>query len=189
MSEAGEIERWSGFRAWIYSLFQGNAARNRFLVDYAGVGPGDRVLDVGCGPGASLLEAVKAKADYVAGVDPSPSMVRRAASRVPDAEVREGSAESIPFEDGEFTAVWAISAYHHWADENAGVAEMLRVLRAGGAFYIVERELKPGTTGHGSSYDDAVATAAEITQEFDAPAKVDTLGAGRARYLVITGSK
>lgn len=189
MAGAGEVERWSGLRAWLYSLIQGNAARNRFLVEYAGVGPGDRVLDIGCGPGASLQEAVRAKADYVAGVDPSPSMVRPAANRVPEAEIREGSAESVPFEDDEFTAVWAISAYHHWADTDAGITEMLRVLKPGGAFYIVERELKPGSSGHGASYDDAIGIAADITEKFDVPAKVDTLGAGRARYLVVTGSK
>lgn len=189
MTAGGEIERWSGFRAWVFTLIQGNAARNRFLVEYAGVGPGDSVLDIGCGPGSSLLEAVRAKADYVAGVDPSPSMVKRAANRVPEADVREGSAESIPFDDEEFTAVWAIAAYHHWADPGAGLKEMLRVLRPGGAFYVVERELKPGTTGHGSSHVDATAIAARITQDFDLPARVDTLGAGRHRYMVVAGSK
>jgi hypothetical protein len=51
MSQQAEpIERWSGIKSWLYSLIQGNAKRNSVFVDYAGIGPGDRVLDSDVGP-------------------------------------------------------------------------------------------------------------------------------------------
>ncbi len=81
-------------------------------------------------------------------LDPSPSMVERAAERVPQAEVRLGSAESIPFEDDVFTAAISVSTYHHWADAETGLKEVRRVLAPGGRLLIVERKLKR-SAGHG----------------------------------------
>jgi ubiquinone/menaquinone biosynthesis C-methylase UbiE len=189
VTEASEIERWSGFKAWAYSLIRGTPKNNNALVEYAGVGPGDRVLDIGCGPGAALEGAVAAGADEVSGVDPSPAMVKRAAKRVPKATVQEASAESLPFGDGAFTAVWTISTFHHWADRSGGLAEMLRVLEPGGAFYVVERELIPLKTGHGLSRKEGQQVAARITEDQGVPARVETLEAGRHTYLVVTGSR
>ncbi|MGF1618620.1 MAG: hypothetical protein ACFCU2_12575, partial [Acidimicrobiia bacterium] len=65
MTETAEIEQWSGLKAWAYSLIQGKPKNNNALVEFAGVGPGDRVLDIGCGPGAALEGAVAARADEV----------------------------------------------------------------------------------------------------------------------------
>jgi ubiquinone/menaquinone biosynthesis C-methylase UbiE len=189
VTEASEIERWSGFKAWAYSLIRGTPKNNNALVEYAGVGPGDRVLDIGCGPGAALEGAIAAGADEVSGVDPSPAMVKRAAKRVPKATVQEASAESLPFGDGAFTAVWTISTFHHWADRSGGLAEMLRVLEPGGAFYVVERELIPLKTGHGLSRKEGQQVAARITEDQGVPARVETLEAGRHTYLVVTGSR
>ncbi len=189
MSEPGSVERWSGFKSWAFSLVQGNAKRNSALVQFAGIGPGDMVLDIGCGPGAALEAAVAAGADSVSGVDSSPSMVERASKRVPAATVKEGSAEAIPFDDEAFTAVWSIATFHHWADQDVGLREMLRVIKPGGAFYLVERELKPGKSGHGITPKEAEAATLRITDEFEVPCRVEKLKAGRATYLVITGSR
>lgn len=189
MSESGSIEKWSGFKSWAYSLLHGNAKRNKALVEFAGIGPGDRVLDIGCGPGAALEAALTAGADSVAGVDPSPSMVKRASERVPQAVVREGSVESLPFEDAEFSAVWSISAFHHWADQDGGLTEMLRVVKPGGAFFVVERQLKPGESGHGISPEAAEESALRIIDDFEIPCRVESLDVRKATYLVITGSR
>ncbi len=184
-----EVEKWSGLKSWAFSLVQGNAKRNKGLVEFAGIGPGDRVLDIGCGPGAALEAAVAAGADSVSGVDPSPSMVARASKRVPSAVVKEGSVESLPFDDGEFTAVWSIATFHHWANREGGLKEMLRVVKPGGAFYIVEGELKPRKTdGHGLTRNDAEIAALKIIDDFAVPARVEELKAGRDAYLVIFGS-
>ena len=184
-----EIEKWSGFKSWAFSLVQGNAKRNQQLVAFAGIGPGDRVLDIGCGPGAALEAATAAGADKVCGVDSSPSMVARASKRVPSAVVKDGSAEAIPFDDEAFTAVWSIATFHHWADQDLGLKEMLRVIQPGGAFYLVEGELKPGKSGHGLTPEDAEAMSRKISNDFEVPCRVEKLKAGRANYLVITGSR
>lgn len=181
------VEKWSRFRSWMYSLIQGNPERSEAIVRFAGVGPGDRVLDVGCGPGWSLKHALDAGADSAAGVDPSPSMVKRAANNIPSATIAEGSAESLPFDDGSFTKVWSVAAFHHWANQDRGIAEMMRVLQPSGAFYLAERELKRGTTGHGISEVDAAASAQHIAETFGVSASVEIMKAGSSKYLVVIG--
>jgi len=68
------------------------------LIAFAGVRPGERVLDVGCGPG-SLTEALGAHVgpEHVAAIDPSEPFVAASAERVPAADVRVGAAESLPW--------------------------------------------------------------------------------------------
>ena len=107
-SPAPDVERWSALKVWLFSLFNKNPESNLSAVDRMGLGSDDRFLDLGCGLGAALEHATATGAK-TAGIDPSPSMVERAAERVPRAEVRLGSAESIPFEDDTFTAALAVS--------------------------------------------------------------------------------
>ena len=95
--------------------------------------PGQRALDVGCGPGAltaRLVEALGSAA--VAAVDPSPSFVDAARSRFPDADVRRATAEDLPFADDTFDAVAAQLVVHFMSDPAGGIAEMARVTRPGG---------------------------------------------------------
>jgi SAM-dependent methyltransferase len=103
------------------------------LVDLAGVRAGQRALDVGCGPGALTHELVtRLGADAVAALDPSPPFVAAARERFPGVDVREASAEELPFAAGTFDAALAQLVVHFMADPAAGLAEMARVTRAGG---------------------------------------------------------
>ena len=98
------------------------------------LGPSDRFLDVGCGTGA-LVRRAAALADRAVGVDISPRTVARArelAAGVGGVEFREGSAEALPFADGEFTAVISTTSLHHFADPGLAAREMARVLEPGG---------------------------------------------------------
>ena len=56
----------------------------------------------------------------------------------------DGTAERIPLEDGTATVVSAVASFHHWADPEAGLAEVHRVLRPGGRVVIAERLARPG---------------------------------------------
>ncbi len=103
------------------------------LADLAGIGVGRRVLDVGCGPGALTGELVRRLgADGVAAVDPSESFVAAALARHPGVDVRQATAEQLPFEDSSFDAAIAQLVVHFMADPVAGLGEMRRVTRTEG---------------------------------------------------------
>ncbi|HEX6208412.1 MAG TPA: class I SAM-dependent methyltransferase [Actinomycetota bacterium] len=107
----------------------------RALVRAAGVRPGDRVLDVCAGTGASLAavgEAVGARGLAV-GVDFTPAMLSRAEG------VRVlGDALRLPFLDRSFDATVSAFALRDVADQPACIAEMVRVTRPGGGVAILE---------------------------------------------------
>ena len=106
---------------------------SRELVSTAGIEPGWRVLDVGCGPGGlteTLAELVGA--DHVAAVDPSEPFVESCRERVPGADIRVGAAEELPFAGGEFDAALSELVVNFMTDPVAGVGEMQRVTRPGG---------------------------------------------------------
>jgi ubiquinone/menaquinone biosynthesis C-methylase UbiE len=103
------------------------------LTDLAGVARGQRVLDVGCGPGAltaKLVERVGPSA--VSAVDPSEPFVAAVRARHPGVDARVASAEALPFEDRGFDAALAQLVVHFMRDPVAGLSEMRRVTRAGG---------------------------------------------------------
>jgi SAM-dependent methyltransferase len=103
------------------------------LADLAGVARGQRVLDVGCGPGALTAELVRrVGAEAVAAVDPSEPFVAAARERQPDVDVRHAAAEALPFEDDSFDAGLAQLVVHFMADPVAGLREMARVTKTRG---------------------------------------------------------
>jgi SAM-dependent methyltransferase len=98
------------------------------FADFAGVRAGQRVLDVGCGPGALtsvLVERVGRSS--VAAADPSEQFVAAARERHHGVDVRQAPAEELPFADGEFDAALAQLVVHFMADPVRGLAEMARV--------------------------------------------------------------
>lgn len=182
-----QVERWSPLKVWFYSLFNRSPKSNTAIVDHASLGTDDSFLDVGCGPGAALEHAAASGAQ-VAGVDPSPSMVARASKRVPAADVRVGSAEELPFPDGHFTVVVNVASFHHWADRDAGLREILRVLAAGGRLHIMEGMIKEGKDGHGLDPSDVESLSARLLELGYTDTEVDTVKTGwRHRYYVVTG--
>jgi ubiquinone/menaquinone biosynthesis C-methylase UbiE len=103
------------------------------FADFAGVGSGQRLLDVGCGPGALTAELVRRDGpSAVAAVDPSDPFVAAAQARHPDVDVRRSSAEQLPFDDRSFDAVLAQLVVQFMADPVQGLREMARVARSGG---------------------------------------------------------
>jgi len=104
------------------------------LADLAGVSAGQRALDVGCGPGALTSELVaRLGPERVAAADPSEPFVQAARERNPGVDVRRASAEQLPFSDDEFDAALAQLVVHFMKDPVAGLREMARVTRPGGA--------------------------------------------------------
>ncbi len=103
------------------------------FADLSGVRPGQRVLDVGCGPGALTAElASRVGADAVSAVEPSASFGAAVRERLPGVDVRRSAAEQLPFPDGAFDAALAQLVVHFMADPVLGLREMRRVTRPGG---------------------------------------------------------
>jgi SAM-dependent methyltransferase len=101
------------------------------LVEAAGIGPGDRVLDVACGPGYPGAAAAGREASVV-GVDIAPAMVKLAAGLRPDLDFRVADCARLPFADAEFDVAISNFGLPHFADPEAVVIEMARVTRLGG---------------------------------------------------------
>ena len=103
------------------------------FVEVARLAPGQRALDVGCGPGAltaRLVDVVGARG--VSAVDPSEPFVAAAQERFPGVDIAIGTAESLPFDDTSFDAALAQLVVHFMRDPVAGLREMARVTRPGG---------------------------------------------------------
>ncbi len=103
------------------------------LADLAEVRSGQRVLDVGCGPGALTAELVtRIGSAAVTAVDPSEPFVAAARVRHPGVDVRLATAERLPFPDRSFDSAIAQLVVHFMPDPIRGLAEMARVTRYGG---------------------------------------------------------
>lgn len=118
-----------------YDRFMGRYSRP-LAADFAGwlaPSPGQRAIDVGCGPGALTSVLVdRLGADQVCAVDPSEPFVAACRDRLPGVDVRQGGAESLPYDDDTFDVAAACLVVHFMSDPVGGLAEMKRVTRDGG---------------------------------------------------------
>jgi|SRR5215467_2560424 len=144
-------------------LFGGRRRSYRALLTAGGVRPGDRVLDVGCGPGyfARMLARAAGPDGSVVGIDAAPEMAEyasRRARRMANCRFQAGAAESLPFDDGSFDVVVSSLVMHHLPDDQRprAVQEMRRVLRSGGTLLVAD--YRP-TGGHLSRLHAAVGAA------------------------------
>ncbi|MCF6379594.1 methyltransferase domain-containing protein [Nocardioides KLBMP 9356] len=118
-----------------YDRFMGRYSQPlaRRLADWLEVAPGQRAVDVGCGPGALTAVLVeRLGADHVVAVDPSEPFVAACRERFPGVDVRRGGAEELPFDDDSADVAAACLVVHFMADPVAGLREMARVTRPGG---------------------------------------------------------
>ena len=104
---------------------------------------GERVIDIGCGPGylaAEMAELVGPEG-FVQGVDPSPHMLAIAARRaLAHMELSEGDALSLPADDTSFDAAVSTQVYEYVPDIAAALVEARRVLRPGGRLVVLDTD-------------------------------------------------
>jgi SAM-dependent methyltransferase len=118
-----------------YDRFIGRYSRllSAQMAELAGVRGGQRVVEVGCGPGALTAELVtRLGPAAVTAVDPSEPFVAAARARNPGVTVLQASAEQLPFPDRTFDAALAQLVVHFMSDPVAGLTEMARVTRPDG---------------------------------------------------------
>ena len=101
------------------------------LLEAVGLTEGDRVLDIGTGPGLAA-KAAKQRGAEVIGIDFSKTMLAEARRLYPNIEFREVSADSLPFNDGDFDVVIGNFMLHHTGDPDQVLAEAYRVVRKNG---------------------------------------------------------
>jgi len=117
-------------RHWWY---RGRRAILRAELDRLPAPPGGRVLDAGCGSGRTLDELSAYGAP--AGIDASPDAVERAGARGYE-DVRTGTLEALPWEDGRFGLVTCLDVIEHVDDDRAVLRELLRVSASGGRLVV-----------------------------------------------------
>lgn len=98
--------------------------------DAIGIDGGTRLLDAGCGAGLALVLAEQRGA-IVTGLDASAGLLAVARERLPDADIREGDLEELPFEDDCFDAVTAFNSVQYAGDPAAALREIKRVAAPG----------------------------------------------------------
>ena len=101
------------------------------VLEWLNADVGEYILDLGCGDG-QLTQRIAASGAQVLGVDASPEMVATARERGIEAEL--ATAESLPFHDGTFDAVFSNAALHWMRPPGAVLTGVHRALRPGGRF-------------------------------------------------------
>jgi ubiquinone/menaquinone biosynthesis C-methylase UbiE len=133
------------------------------LLDCAGVAEGHRVLDVACGTGVVARAARRAvgPSGHVFGIDLNPSMIEVARQIQPDVGWRVGDAASLPYDDDAFDVVLCQSALFFFADAEAAVREMARVVVPGGAVALQTYAGLEDQPGYGPFVDTVVHHAGQ----------------------------
>ncbi len=141
-----------------------NAPVNRACAALLRVQPSDRVLEIGFGHGRTLAWlAERASRGFVAGVDPSPVMLRQARTRNRAAihvSLALASASVLPFEAASFDKGLAVNCVQHWDDLAGDLAEVKRVLAPGGTLLLGLRLANPNAGRFSSPGFEAAQIAA-----------------------------
>ncbi len=170
---------------------KGNA---RLAGRVSGLAAGDAVADIGCGPGTAARYAAGLGASVV-GIDPAQAMLRvaRFLTRGSGRPVRfaEGRAEDLPLPGSSVSIAWSIASVHHWADLDAGLREVRRVLKPGGRLVAIERLTRPGARGlasHGWTAEQASAFADRCRAHGFTGTSTSQHGHGRRAKVSVTAT-
>jgi ubiquinone/menaquinone biosynthesis C-methylase UbiE len=128
------------------------------ILDAAEVSSSKQVLDVCCGPGMITAAAI-ARGAEAKGIDFSAVAVEIATSNVPGAEIHEGDAQSLPFNDDSFDAVICGFGIIHVPNPHKALSEMCRVLKPGGRVAVSTWEAPNPNNGFGLLFGSIKANA------------------------------
>ena len=120
------------------SFHPGGLALTQRLGQLLDLRPGQRVLDVAAGKGASAIFLAQQFGCEVVGIDYSPNIIIEATSNTEQADVadlvrfEQGDAERLPFDDNSFDAIICECAFCTFPNKAVAAGEFARVLRSGG---------------------------------------------------------
>jgi SAM-dependent methyltransferase len=170
VSQFGEPRGAAGHLVgWIMGHRRSNVERSRWAVGLLGLGPGDRLLEVGCGPGVAIAAAVGRDA-HVVGVDRSNVVIgqarhrNRRAVRHGQVELHVAPVEQLPDLGAPFDAALAVNTVGFWSDPVTRLAAIGDRLRPGGIIAVVSQPRSPGATAedtraHGDHFVDLLGQA------------------------------
>ncbi|MCW4351716.1 class I SAM-dependent methyltransferase [Hoyosella sp. YIM 151337] len=128
-----------------FSRLTGIGKYHQQLLDQAGIAPGERVLEIGCGTGNLLLRAAAAEpAAKFTGLDPDPRALKRAGKKAARkrlaVELDHGFAQQLPYSTASFTRVLSAFMLHHLpvAAKSEALAEVRRVLEPRGTLHVMD---------------------------------------------------
>lgn len=130
------------------------------LLDAANILPGQKLLDVACGPGF-VAESASLRGAISTGVDFSDKMVEIANKRSPKLDFLEGNAQSLNFPDAHFDIVAMNFGILHLSDPPKAFAEAARVLVSNGR-YVFSSWAKPEISQGAAIVEKAIATYADL---------------------------
>ena len=107
------------------------------ILDALGPIAGRRLVDIGCGSGATAT-ALAGHGARVTGFDPGAAAIAAARASAPDCAFAAASAERLPFADGSFDGAVILNALHHVPDPRFALAEAARVVVPEGRIVVVE---------------------------------------------------
>jgi arsenite methyltransferase len=150
--------------------------------------PGERVVDIGAGPGFLAAE-MAAEGARVVAVDPSASMRELARARGVEMEILDGSAETLPLPDDTLDAAVATQVLEYVPDVAGALAEIRRVLRPGGRVLVLDTDWD-SVVWHSTDADRTRAVLAAWEEHLADPYLPRTLGAAlrEAGFAEVTPS-
>ncbi len=185
-------------------MLKRNQEPYEWVLSACGVGPDDRVLEIGFGPGYGIsraLDAVSSGTGTVTGVDFSSAMVKKAKAAIRRLPAREKvrleqcNADCLPFEDASFDLVFAVNVLYFWPDLDRCFKELCRVLAPGGRalmYFTDAASLKAMPVAHAGVfhfYEADQISAALLAAGFAAcehsKKEISTGGASRTGHIVI----
>jgi ubiquinone/menaquinone biosynthesis C-methylase UbiE len=200
----GSVIHWARLYDLLTKLpgISGAKALRKAAIECAALRPGEKALDIGCGPGALALLA-KARVGpegEVHGIDPSPEMIELARKKAAGAgaavRFQIGAAEDLPYPDASFDVVLSTLMLHHLPDDlrPQAIKEVARVLKPGGRFVAVDMSgggpwhwrLMFAVIGHRLPEDYVQRLTVTIAEAGLAPA---LLPSQQSQYAVIRATK
>ncbi len=127
-----------GVRARDWADIQEGTVRPAYqaVLERTGVGPGIRFLDIGCGAGMAAQMAAALGAN-ISGIDAAEPLLEIARVRVPNADIRQGDLENLPFADKTFDVVTGFNSFQYAGNPTVALAEARRVSKPDGSIVIM----------------------------------------------------
>lgn len=176
-----QFARPSGWWGWVAGWIMARANRrlNAWSVELLEIRPGDRILEVGFGPGLAIRMIAEKNPDVlVDGIDFSVVMVRQAgrrnawAVRQGQVALRYGSVTELPYRKAIFDKAFAVNNIREWPDAITGLKELWRVIKPGG---LVAVTVQP----HGTETEEGFAKLVEGIRKEIAQVGFDEVGLER----------